>query len=73
MTAIQSREYEWFLGRLRKARMESNLMQTDVAKKLGKPQSYISKVESGERRIDVMELKKIADIYKKKIDFFLKP
>ena len=73
MTAIRSREYERFLGRLKKARLEANLMQTDVAKKLGKPQSYISKVESGERRIDVMELKKIADIYKKKVDFFLKP
>ena len=33
----------------------AGLSQVDVATALGKPQSYVSKVESGERRLDVME------------------
>lgn len=46
-------------------------MQAEVAKKLGKPQSFVSKVERGERRLDVAELKQFADMYKKPLDFFV--
>lgn len=38
------------------ARRESGLTQSQVAVALRKPQSYVSKVESGERRIDLIEL-----------------
>jgi transcriptional regulator with XRE-family HTH domain len=41
---------------LRDLRMEAKLTQTDVAAALGKPQSYVSKYESGERRLDLVEL-----------------
>ena len=37
------------------ARKRAGLQQTEVAKRLGRPQSYVSKVESGERRLDVAE------------------
>lgn len=40
---------------LREARLRAGLRQIDVALKLGKPQSYVAKVESGERRIDLIE------------------
>jgi ribosome-binding protein aMBF1 (putative translation factor) len=40
---------------LTESRMAAGLSQVDLASKLGKPQSYVSKVESGERRIDVVE------------------
>lgn len=40
---------------LRDARLRSELRQTDVAEALGKPQSYVAKVESGERRIDIVD------------------
>ncbi len=46
------------------ARKAAGLHQTDVAKKLGVHQSFISKVESGERRLDVVELLRIAEILK---------
>ena len=69
--SVYSAEYKTILSRLKKARLESKLNQSEVAKKLRKPQSYISKVESGERRLDVVELKKLAGIYKKPVSFFI--
>lgn len=40
---------------LSNARATANLKQADLAVRLGKPQSYVSKVELGERRLDVIE------------------
>ncbi|MGE5548244.1 MAG: helix-turn-helix domain-containing protein [Solirubrobacterales bacterium] len=42
-------------------RQSANLRQQDVAARLGKPQSFVSAYEAGQRRIDVLELKRIAD------------
>jgi transcriptional regulator with XRE-family HTH domain len=36
------------------------LTQAEVAKRLGKPQSYVSKYETGERRLDVVEFLDVA-------------
>ncbi|MCI0566415.1 helix-turn-helix domain-containing protein [bacterium] len=70
--SIHDKEYREIIERLKKARIEVRLSQQAVADKLGKPQSYISKIESGERRLDVAEMKKFAVIYKKPADHFLK-
>lgn len=70
--SIHTKEYKKVIERLKKARLEAGLKQVEVAKKLAKPQSYVSKIEQGERRVDVAELKKIADIYKKPLDYFVK-
>lgn len=70
--SIYTKEYKKVIDRLKKARLEAGLKQVEVAKKIAKPQSYISKIEQGERRVDVAELKKIADIYKKPLDYFVK-
>jgi len=69
---IYSKEHRSLVERLRKARKERGLDQTDVAKLLGVTQSYISKIESGQRRLDIVQLKAFARIYRKKIDYFLK-
>jgi transcriptional regulator with XRE-family HTH domain len=45
---------------LAETRKKAGLQQTDIAKRLGRPQSYVSKVESGERRLDVAEYVEIA-------------
>mgnify|MGYP001575071380 CR=1 FL=1 len=57
---------------LKKARQEAGLDQIEVAKLLGKTQSHVSKVEAGQRRIDVVALKEFAKLYKKPLDFFIK-
>jgi len=40
---------------MRAARQASGVTQQELAKRLGKPQSYVSKAEMGERRLDVVE------------------
>ena len=44
-----------------RARERAGLKQSDVAAKLGMPASYLSKIENGTRRLDVIELLQIAD------------
>jgi len=70
--SVYSKEYEFVLEQLKAARLEAGLTQKDIAEKLGKPQSYISKCESGERRLDNVELNKLAKLYKKPLSFFTK-
>ena len=69
---IYSKDHKYIVERLKKARQGADLDQIDVAKLLKKTQSYISKIESGQRRIDILALKEFARIYKKSIDYFLK-
>jgi transcriptional regulator with XRE-family HTH domain len=47
---------------LRQTRMDAGLTQGDVAQRLKQPQSFVSKYESGERRLDVIELRQICGI-----------
>jgi len=70
--SIYSKEYKGVVDKLKKARQKAGLKQEEVASKLKKPQSFISKIEAGERRVDVAELKQLAKIYKKDINFFIK-
>lgn len=64
-------EYQNFLRNLKRARKDSGLTQVEVAQKLNQPQSYISKCESGEKRVDVIELLRFAKIYNKQLEFFV--
>jgi transcriptional regulator with XRE-family HTH domain len=52
---ISSKSYKNLLKLLKEARLISGYTQAELAKKLKKPQSYVSKYEQGERRIDVIE------------------
>ena len=62
--------YKNFLARLIEARKQAGLTQVDVAKRLGKAHSFISKCELGERRVDFVELRQLAKIYNKDLSFF---
>lgn len=70
--AIYSKDHKFVVEQLKKARIGAGLEQEKAAELLGKTQSYISKIESGQRRIDVVQLKEFAKIYKKEVDFFIK-
>lgn len=62
--------YEWLARRLRQARESTGLTQSEAARRLKKPQSFISKCESGERRLDIIELRTFAELYGKDLSFF---
>jgi transcriptional regulator with XRE-family HTH domain len=70
MHGTHSQDYRDFLTRLRKARKEAGLTQCEVARRLRRAQSYVSKCESGERRVDVTELLEFAKLYGKGLDYF---
>jgi len=70
--SIHTKEYAYFVEKLKKARHEAGLTQVQVARKLKRPQSYISTIESGQQRVDVVELQKFAKMYGKEVNYFFK-
>ncbi len=67
-----SARYRALLVRLKQARQQAGLTQAEVAAALRRPQSFVSKCESGERRLDVVELEEFARLYRRPIAFFLR-
>jgi transcriptional regulator with XRE-family HTH domain len=61
-SSIKVRRRRVLLALLRQARRETGLRQTDVAAKLRKPQSFVSNYESGERRLDLLELQSLCEV-----------
>jgi len=59
MAGGTQKDREKLYNLLKQLRVEASLRQVDLAEKLYKPQSYISKYESGEKNLDVLELKEI--------------
>jgi len=70
--SIRTKEYQNFAQKLKRARVQSGLTQVQVSRKLKRPQSYISKAEAGEQRLDIVELRRFAELYKKSINYFVK-
>jgi transcriptional regulator with XRE-family HTH domain len=60
---VYASRYQFLLKQLIKAREKTGLTQLEVATKLNKPQSYISKIELGERKIDFIEMEDLCRIY----------
>jgi transcriptional regulator with XRE-family HTH domain len=65
------RAYRAFLAKLLQARKDAGLTQVEVSHRMGKPHSFVSKCELGERRVDFVELQQLAKIYGKDIFFFM--
>ena len=58
------------MERLRRAREESGMSQTEVAKRMGRSQTWLSNSELGERRVDFVELEDFAAVYGKPLEWF---
>jgi predicted transcriptional regulator len=64
--------YKYMADKLKTARIEAGLGQGDAARLIDKSQSYISKIEAGCLRLDLVQLNELAKLYKKSLDYFLK-
>lgn len=60
MKSTYTEAYQKLLVEMVAARKASGMTQAELAAGLGRPQSYVSKIENGERRVDVVELVEIA-------------
>jgi transcriptional regulator with XRE-family HTH domain len=67
-----SERYNRFLVALRQARKDAGLTQTQVAAHFGSHASFVSKCETGERRVDVVELAQFCRLYGVNLASFLK-
>ena len=70
--SIFSKNQELLQELLREAREEADLKQVALAKKLNRPQSYISKYENGERLLDLVELHEICGAMKISLTDFVR-
>ncbi|MDZ0722955.1 helix-turn-helix domain-containing protein [Klebsiella pneumoniae] len=62
MSSIYSSEYQLVIKNLREIRIKKGITQERLAQALKRPQSFVAKVESGERRLDVIEFAYIAGL-----------
>jgi len=60
--SIHTHQQEKLQELLRTLREEAGLRQVDLAKLLGEPQPFVSRYERGERRLDILELRKICKL-----------
>lgn len=67
---VWAREYEGFRQRLVAAREAAGLTQREVAGRIGRSQSFVAQCERGQRRVDVVELRAFAKVYRKPVTFF---
>lgn len=70
--ALHRRQYQIFQALLVEARERAAMTQMAVAKKLSRPQSFVSKYERGERRLDLTEFIEIADVIGINISEFMR-
>jgi transcriptional regulator with XRE-family HTH domain len=69
-SSTYNQDYRYLIAKLRETRLELGLLQREVCAQLGKPPSWLSKIELGERRADPIELAALAQIYKSPMGSF---
>ena len=72
MESKYSDDYIYLADKLKQARRQAGLNQDDVARLIDKSQSYVSKIEMGRLRLDLVQLNELAKLYEKSLDYFLK-
>ncbi len=69
--SIHTNERAIFVKRLKQARLGAGLTQAEVADKLRCSQSWVSKIELGELRVEAIWLNRLAKLYGKSMNYFL--
>jgi transcriptional regulator with XRE-family HTH domain len=69
-SAVHEPDYQYLIRRIRTAREEAGMTQLEVAAALDRPNSFVSKCELGERRLDPIDLLDFAELYGKPLEFF---
>lgn len=72
LKSVHSKRQRLLCESLEKARREAGLTQAEVARRLGKAQSFVSRYETGERRLDVLEFLSVAQALQMKAPEFLR-
>ncbi|MCF3191788.1 helix-turn-helix domain-containing protein [Pseudomonas bubulae] len=60
--AIYRPEYDIFLAILKARRIDSGMTQADCSHALGRPQSFMSDVERGVRRLDIIQIRDLCEV-----------
>ena len=60
-SSIFTQRHQEFIAFVASARKAAGVTQAELAERLGRPQSFVSKVERGERRLDVIEFCQVAE------------
>lgn len=60
MASVYAEDYQQVIGMLKKARKDRGVSQVQLSEAFGRPQSFIAKVENGERRLDIVEFLHLA-------------
>lgn len=71
-TIARRKNRKALLTLLREVRTEADLTQVEMARSLGVPQSFVSKYESGERRLDLLELQRVCQALGITLEAFVK-
>jgi len=61
LSTIFTQRHQEFIGFIASVRKAADMTQAELAARLGKPQSFVSKVERGEQRLDVIEFCQLAE------------
>jgi ribosome-binding protein aMBF1 (putative translation factor) len=69
--SVYTHQYRCFRALLTEARKTAGLTQVELSAQLERPQSFVSKVERGERRLDVIEFLEMARILRLDVVAFL--
>lgn len=70
--AIYRREHKILLQVLKRMRVESGMTQAQCSAALGRPQSFMSDVERGVRRLDIVQLRDLCIVLKTDLSSFSK-
>ncbi len=68
---LYGKQHKQLVEKIKKARIEASLSQEELAEKLNKTQSFLSKVENGQVKIDAILLKELSKILNKNVNHFL--